>query len=224
MNHTNAPPWSSLTAPTLAARRRRERLARGGTALSLCLALFGFLYTLDAITGTDTIVTATSSIARGATIRHDDVVMTKVPASSITGNALHTIGKAVGSVAQHPIEAGQPLYAGSIGSAPTVKAGDTVLDIAVANSINGLIPGDAVSLVSAVGCEPDAQETQDRENGDGNQAAACTLADHATIMATKAKQSGSGDERDLLTVALNPESAIRVMKAGESGPIVAVHR
>lgn len=217
MNHTNAPPWSSLTAPTLAARRRRERLARGGTALFLCLALFGFLYTLDAITGTDTIVTAASSIARGATIQHDDVVMTKAPSSSITGNALHATDEAVGSIAQHPIEAGQPLYAGSIGSAPTVKAGDTVLDIAVANSISDLIPGDTVSLVSSAGCEPDEQEGAD------GQATACTLADHATIMAAKAKQSGGEDERDLLTVALNPQSAIRVMKAGESGPIVAVH-
>lgn len=103
MNHTNAPPWSSLTAPTLAARRRRERLARGGTALFLCLALFGFLYTMDAITGTDAIVTAASSIARGATIQHDDVVMTKAPSSSITGNALHATDEAVGSIAQHPI-------------------------------------------------------------------------------------------------------------------------
>lgn len=110
------------------------------------------------------------------------------------------------------------MYAGSIGSAPTVKAGDTVLDIAVANSISDLIPGDTVSLVSSAGCEPDEQEGAD------GQATACTLADHATIMAAKAKQSGGEDERDLLTVALNPQSAIRVMKAGESGPIVAVHR
>lgn len=184
----------------------------------LCLAVFGFLYSLDAITGTDTVVTAACPIARGATIRHDDVVMTKVPASPVTSKALHATAKAVGSIAQHPIETGQPLYAGSIGSAPTVRTGDTVLDITVANSVSGLIPGDMVSLVSAAGCEPDVQERAD------GQATACTLADHATIMAVKAKQGENGGERDLLTVALNPQSAIRVMKAGESGPIVAVHR
>ena len=221
MKHTNAPPWSfftSFAAPTLAARRRRARLFRGATAMFLCLAVFGVLYSLDAITGTDTIVTAATPIARGTTIRHDDVVMMTVPASPVTGKALHTTDKAVGSIAQHPIEAGQPLYAGSVGKTRTITTGDTVLDIAVANSINALIPGDTVSLVSAVGCEPTSQEH------DNEQPAACTLASQAMIMETKARQGGNSTEQNLLTVVLDPQSAIRVMKAGESGAIIAVHR
>lgn len=93
-----------------------------------------------------------------------------------------------------------------------------MLDITVANSINALIPGDTVSLVSAVGCEPTSQEHNNE------QPAACTLASQAMIMETKTRQDGNSTEQNLLTVALDPQSAIRVMKAGESGAIIAVHR
>lgn len=212
MKHTNPPPWSSFTAPTLAARRRRARLARSATAALLCLTVFGFLYSLDAITGTDSIVTATAPITRGATIRRDDVAMTKVPSSSITGNALHATATAVGSIAQHHIETGQPLYDGSIGDAPALAPGHTVLDVAVANNIDTVIAGDIVSLVSAFGCE-------DGTGQDG----LCTVAEQATVMKNGITRSTT-DGQTLLSVAITPESAIRVMKAGESGALIAVQR
>ena len=102
--------------------------------------------------------------------------------------------------------------------APTITTGDTELDIAVANSINALIPGDTVSLVSAVVFDPTSQDHY------YEQPAACTLASQAMSMETKARQDGNSTERKLLTVALDPQSAIREKTAGESGAIIAVLR
>lgn len=221
MKNVNAPPWSSLTAPTLGARRRRAKLARIATVACICMAAFGFLHTLDAITGTDTVVTAVSSIARGATIRQGDVALTRVPASSIANRALHATSEAEGAIAQSHIETGQPLYAADVGNAPSVAPGHTVLDITVANSVDTLISGDIVSLMSSAGC--------DRAQPNPAEPVACTLAEHAIVMGTGSndddEHSGQdGHGRGTLSLMLEPTVAMRVMMAAETGVIVAVYR
>ncbi|MBW3094675.1 flagella basal body P-ring formation protein FlgA [Bifidobacterium sp. 64T4] len=221
MKNVNAPPWSPLTAPTLGARRRRAKLARIATILCICMAVFGFLHALDAITGTDTVVTAVSSIARGTTIRQGDVALTRVPASPIVNGALHSAAEAEGSIAQSHIEAGQLLYGSSVAKAPTVMPGHTVLEIAVANNVEALIPGDTVSLVSSSGCEP-ASGT----DAGSAEPAACTLAERATVMEVGRnddEQIGRERGRETLSLIVEPDIAMRVMTAAETGVIVAVH-
>ena len=108
-----------------------------------------------------------------------------------------------------------------MGNAPSVASGHTVLDITVANSVDTLIPGDTVSLMSSAGC--------DQAQPNPAEPVACTLAEHAIVMGTGSndddEHSGQGGHgRRTLSLILEPTVAMRVMMAAETGVIVAVYR
>ena len=136
------------------------------------------------------------------------VVVTARPVrrgAPIIRDAMHASGEAVGRIAQTDLPAGQPLFPTPARDAPVVPSGHTVLDVMVANGGNMLTAGDTVSLMSSGGC--------------AEMAGMCTLADTALVMGLANEDQGAR-----LTVALPPDAALNVMKAGEVAAIVAVHR
>lgn len=174
-------------------------------AIFACLGMMAMLFVPLSLQRTATVVVTARPVRRGAVIRSRDVATREVPDSPIIRDAMHASGEAVGRIAQTDLPAGQPLFPTHARDAPVVPSGHTVLDVMVANGGNMLTAGDTVSLMSSGGCA----ET----------AGMCTLADTALVMGLSNEDQGA-----LLTVALPPDAALNVMKAGEVAAIVAAHR
>ncbi len=198
-------PWAQLTSPTLAGRRQRARLRRISVVAFACLSVLAVFSVMTSLQHSTTIIVAAHAIKRGETIRSQDIAVMKVPNSPITRNALQSSEEAVGKIAQIDFEANQPLSPTNARDAPVVPSGHTVLDVTVANGKTSLQAGDSVSLMSSVGCE----EVSD----------VCTLASKALVMGMADDDSGVR-----LSVALDPDAALNVMKAAELGAIIAVHQ
>ena len=94
--------------------------------------------------------------------------------------------------------------------APVAPTGTTVIEVRLASSVDDVLAGDQVRLVSAVGCE----------------GADCTLAENATVMNVgKPDATGAlgGNDR-LVSFAMPPEAAAKVMELQQAGAIMAVAR
>ena len=198
-------PWAQLTSPTLTGRRQRARLGRISVAVFACLSVLVTLSVMTSSQRTTTVIVAAHAIKRGATIRIQDITAMKIPDSAITRDALRSSEEAVGKIAQIDIDTDQPLFPTNARDAPVVPFGHTVLDVTVANGAATLYMGDTVSLMSSMGCE--------------EMSGVCTLADTALVMGTADDESGA-----LLSVALAPDTALKVMEAAELGAIIAVHQ
>ncbi|MBT1181486.1 flagella basal body P-ring formation protein FlgA [Bifidobacterium sp. CP2] len=202
-------PWTRLTRPTLAARRARVRAVRVAACCCLALACLMVLSVVESMTATVTVVVTARALARGETIGEGDVEMVEAPRSSPLDSALTSPEEAVGAIVQSDMAAGQPLFPGMARASPVPPAGSGVLEVAVSNDASALVPGDTVTLVSAVGCAEDEPQP-------------CVLAEQALVMAqAKATREGAAGAR--LTVAMRPDEVLRVMASAELGAIVSVH-
>ena len=111
---------------------------------------------------------------------------------------------------QIDIEAADPISTHMARDAPVAPTGTTVIEVRLASSVDDVLAGDQVRLVSAVGCE----------------GADCTLAENATVMNVgKPDAIGAlgGNDR-LVSFAMPPEAAAKVMELQQAGAIMAVVR
>ncbi|KAA8818169.1 hypothetical protein CSQ85_10035 [Bifidobacterium rousetti] len=240
----NTPPWARLMRPTLSARRLRARLVRLAAALCVALAVFATLSVYSSMTATASITVASRAIARGSVITRKDVTVIEVPASIAVEGATRSVDDVVGSIAQIDIDEHQPFHPTLTRTAPVIPPGRSAIEVHVSNDVADLLPGDTISLVSAVGCttrndiipEPSANAddgTADPTDPDGTGGPAagsetveqrqgpCTLTNQALVM-RPASVDDSGDTT--IEVAVEPDAAVRVMASADAGAIVAVEQ
>ncbi|MBT1173707.1 SAF domain-containing protein [Bifidobacterium sp. MA2] len=221
MTKNTTPPWARVMRPTLSGRRIRARLVRLAAALIAGLAVFVTLSSIGAMTATTSVVVASRDIARGSVIRRRDVTMVEVPASAATETALTAIDDVVGSVAQIDIGEHQPMYPSLTRDAPVIPPGRSALELKVSNDVSDLLPGDVISLVSAVGCAPAETAEHLGEVGGEEKEGLCTLTNQALVMGRPAT-SDSGVVT--IEVAVEPDAALRVMNSADVGAVVAVQQ
>ena len=143
-------------------------------------------------------VVAARSIRRGDIILAADVQLADMPVSAAGPSWTGNIEDVVGKVAQIDIEAADPISTHMARDAPVAPTGTTVIEVRLASSVDDVLAGDQVRLVSAVGCE----------------GADCTLAENATVMNVgKPDTTGAlgGNDR-LVSFAMPPEAAAQVME------------
>ena len=151
---------------SLRRRRMADALRRLTAALCVGLAvLFGLEAVLAAVE-TEPMVVAARSIRRGDIILAADVQLADMPVSAAGPSWTGNIEDVVGKVAQIDIEAADPISTHMARDAPVAPTGTTVIEVRLASSVDDVLAGDQVRLVSAVGCE----------------GADCTLAENATVM------------------------------------------
>ena len=192
---------------SLRRRRMADALRRLTAALCVGLAVLFGIEAVLAVVETEPMVVAARSIRRGDIILAADVQLADMPVSaagpSWTGNV-------VGKVAQIDIEAADPISTHMARDAPVAPTGTTVIEVRLASSVDDVLAGDQVRLVSAVGCE----------------GADCTLAENATVMnVDKPDTTGAlGSNDRLVSFAMPPEAAAKVMELQQAGAIMAVVR
>ena len=195
---------------SLRRRRMADALRRLTAALCVGLAVLFGLEAVLAVVETEPMVVAARSIRRGDIILAADVQLADMPVSAIGPSRAGNIEDVVGKVAQIDIEAADPISTHMARDAPVAPTGTTVIEVRLASSVDDVLAGDRVRLVSAVGCE----------------GADCTLAENATVMNVgKPDTTGAlgGNDR-LVSFAMPPEAAAKVMELQQAGAIMAVVR
>ena len=190
---------------SLRRRRMADALRRLTAALCVGLAVLFGLEAVLAVVETEPMVVAARSIRRGDIILAADVQLADMPVSAAGPSWTGNIEDVVGKVAQIDIEAADPISTHMARDAPVAPTGTTVIEVRLASSVD-----DQVRLVSAVGCE----------------GADCTLAENATVMNVgKPDATGAlgGNDR-LVSFAMPPEAAAKVMELQQAGAIMAVVR
>ena len=151
---------------SLRRRRMADALRRLTAALCVGLAVLFGLEAVLAVVETEPMVVAARSIRRGDIILAADVQLADMPVSAAGPSWTGNIEDVVGKVAQIDIEAADPISTHMARDAPVAPTGTTVIEVRLASSVDDVLAGDQVRLVSAVGCE----------------GADCTLAENATVM------------------------------------------
>ncbi len=194
---------------SLRRRRMADALRRLTAALCVGLAVLFGLEAVLAVVETEPMVVAARSID-GVTSLAADVQLADMPVSAAGPSWTGNIEDVVGKVAQIDIEAADPISTHMARDAPVAPTGTTVIEVRLASSVDDVLAGDQVRLVSAVGCE----------------GADCTLAENATVMNVgKPDAIGAlgGNDR-LVSFAMPPEAAAKVMELQQAGAIMAVVR
>ena len=193
---------------SLRRRRMADALRRLTAALCVGLAVLFGLEAVLAVVETEPMVVAARSIRRGDIILAADVQLADMPVSAAGPSWTGNIEDVVGKVAQIDIEAADPISTHMARDAPVAPTGTTVIEVRLASSVDDVLAGDQVRLVSAVGCE----------------GADCTLAENATVMNVgKPDAIGAlgGNDR-LVSFAMPPEAAAKVMELHVAGAFLAV--
>ena len=151
---------------SLRRRRMADALRRLTAALCVGLAVLFGIEAVLAVVETEPMVVAARSIRRGDIILAADVQLADMPVSAAGPSWTGNIEDVVGKVAQIDIEAADPISTHMARDAPVAPTGTTVIEVRLASSVDDVLAGDQVRLVSAVGCE----------------GADCTLAENATVM------------------------------------------
>lgn len=134
------------------------------------------------------------------------------------GYALDAANQAAGGIAQTDIAAGQPLFGAIVSRRPVAEPGQTVIDVRVTGTVDGIAAGDVMDLVSGTPCDASAGMTSSRDESAGGRS--CVLARSATAMDAAHDDAMTGGT--LITFALTPDEAISIINAQELGPIMAV--
>ncbi|WP_226803233.1 flagella basal body P-ring formation protein FlgA [Bifidobacterium cebidarum] len=194
-------------------------LRRIAAAACAGLAVLFALGTVTAYIATVPVVVAIRHISRGSTVNPTDVAVRHFPPSVVSDSMIGAVDDAAGRIASIDITNGDPILTHMTRAAPMVPAGSTVMDVQLTSSIDELVVGDTVQLVSAFGCGTDADRTITNEiKGDS-----CILADDALVMGISTTADSSyADGRQLVSFAMAPDAAARVMQLQEAGAIVAV--
>ncbi|MBT1163499.1 SAF domain-containing protein [Bifidobacterium felsineum] len=197
-------------------------LRRVAAATCAGLAVLFALETVTAHIATVPVVVATRHIAHGSTIGLSDMAIRYFPPSAASDSMLSSVDDVVGHIAHIDITVGDPILAHMARTAPVVPEGTTVIEVRLTSSVDELLAGDTVQLVSALGCETDAAGTNEDDDSNADHAH-CVLADAALVMGiNKTADTSYTDGRQLVSFAMDPDAAARVMRHQESGPIMAV--
>lgn len=218
--------FSIFQAPARGSLKRRRAFSyarRLAAALCAGLAVLFGLQALLATIETSPVVVAVNPIRRGAAITAEDVQVVAMPVGALGPSMVEETADVVGGIAQIDIAAGDAITVHMARNAPLAPTGTTVIAVRLASSPDELLPGDEVSLVSAVGCDGDD----------------CMLAEDALVMGVKGRGTSSddsdgggsgslgsvyGDDAKTVSCAMKPEDAARVMELQEAGAVIAVMR
>ena len=184
-----------LKRPTLRQRRMLRLTRRLMAACCTAIAAFATLQCVTASIVTQPVVVAARLIPRGARIGAEDV-----------------------EIRQTDIAAGQPLFGAIVSRRPVAEPGQTVIDVRVTGTVDGIAAGDVMDLVSGTPCDASAGTTSSRDESAGGRS--CVLARSATAMDAAHDDAMTGGT--LITFALTPDEAISIINAQELGPIMAV--
>lgn len=228
--------------------QQRRLIVMGRRLLSACCAGVAVWLTLQftaALVSRESVVIASTDIARGERLSDENLTVLDVPVSPMSELAAQSIDGLRGRIALAPMIRGQPVYESSLAVAPIPPVGSTTIEVRLASVPERLIAGDHVDLVSSVGCagaSASAEPGQSSESSADTEPAVCVLArDALTIVApivpynadSEGSQSNTAgllgqslEERTGLqvTVALDPDEALAVLAQQESGPLLAVSR
>lgn len=216
------------------------------------LSVFAALACVIGTVATRPVVVASHDIARGSALDRDALQVVEVPSSAVLDGAIASLDELDeplgGSVAQIDIAAGQPLFAPMVAATPVAPTGFTVVEVRLASLAGALRPGEEIALASAVGCAgsaPDGMEPADDAAAPGQAIGACVLVSRAVVMALPARggmygefngsgaapggsisSGGSGSDAyaadALVSLAMAPADALRVMASQEAGALLAV--
>lgn len=207
-----------LKRPTLRQRRMLRLTRRLMAACCTAIAAFATLQCVTASIVTQPVVVAARLIPRGARIGAEDVEIRQMPVSDGWDTALDAANQAAGGIAQTDIAAGQPLFGATVSRRPVAEPGQTVIDVRVTGTVDGIAAGDVMDLVSGAPCDASAGTTSSRDESAGGRS--CVLARSATAMDAAHDDAMTGGT--LITFALTPDEAISIINAQELGPIMAV--
>ncbi len=232
-------------------RRRRVMRTARRLAAACCagLSVFAALACVVGTVAMRPVVVASHDIARGGALDRDALRVVEVPSSAVLDGAIASLDELDeplgGNVAQIDITAGQPLFAPMVAATPVAPTGFTVVEVRLASLAGALRPGEEIALASAAGCAdsaPDGMEPADDTAAPGQAIGSCTLVSRAVVMALPAREgtyggfsgsgaapsgsSGSGSDAyaadALVSLAMAPADALRVMASQEAGALLAV--
>ena len=199
-----------LKRPTLRQRRMLRLTRRLMAACCTAIAAFATLQCVTASIVTQPVVVAARLIPRGARIGAEDVEIRQMPVSDGWDTALDAANQAAGGIAQ--------LFGAIVSRRPVAEPGQTVIDVRVTGTVDGIAAGDVMDLVSGTPCDASTGTTSSRDESAGGRS--CVLARSATAMDAAHDDAMTGGT--LITFALTPDEAISIINAQELGPIMAV--
>ena len=156
-----------LKRPTLRQRRMLRLTRRLMAACCTAIAAFATLQCVTASIVTQPVVVAARLIPRGARIGAEDVEIRQMPVSDGWDTALDAANQAAGGIAQTDIAAGQPLFGAIVSRRPVAEPGQTVIDVRVTGTVDGIAAGDVMDLVSGTPCDASAGTTSSRDESAG---------------------------------------------------------
>ncbi|MBT1173936.1 flagella basal body P-ring formation protein FlgA [Bifidobacterium sp. LC6] len=230
-------------AGSLKRRRMMHTLRRIAAAACAGLAVLFALQTVTSLIATVPVVVASHTIKRGSTIKTADVMIRHIPPRAVSDSMLSSIEEVTGRIAYIDIADGDPVLQQMAHDAPVVPQGATVLDVQLTSVARGLTTSDHVQLVSAMGCQSTQNSRNDSQSNNAQKSPAdtadasaspdtaddsavaenCVLADDAMVMGISTTADSSyNDGRQLVSFAMPPDAAARVLQFQEAGAIVAV--
>lgn len=183
--------------------------------------MFAALQSVRLSFATQPVVVVTQTIARGNTIERETVALRNVSFDDSLRGAFHSIDDAVGSIAQVDIPKNDVLMGAMARDAPTVPQGHTSIEVRLASSADGLLPGDKVTLSGAMASvadmQPDIADVHESPD-DPLDARLRTLSSNALLTAKPSK-----DTQGNITAifAMPPEEAAVVLQAQACSAVIA---
>ncbi|MFT8592393.1 MAG: SAF domain-containing protein [Bifidobacterium sp.] len=246
-SHSYGSRWQSRSSYDSLQRRRLQAhlrhllivLLSGLTVFAVCQSI------VQGLQRQIQVVVAARNVARGATLRAEDLGIVKVPDSAMTPHFILSIGAAEGRQSQTELKTGQPLVDGSIKDSPGIASGRTSIQIRLASVPAQIATGDSVRLVSSGTCSSrstteDAQHEGNDLNGLDESSSndesnsvlepLCVLADEAQVLQIAEKSNetllnsitSNREEETAVIFCVSPEEAMAILRQQEQAPILAV--
>lgn len=229
---------SDRTDNQLAVRRRLHTVRRLGASFCLGLAVFSLLQILMGLMGHREILVAASDIARG-----DIITTSMVSTRTMTGSydlpgSFSSPDQVLGQITRVSVTRDRPLLDVMVAGRHPEPPGTTSVSLHLSSSTDSLDPGDQVKLLAPHGCQPQEAVPSNlvvhptSATGDSGSDGPCVLSQQALILNLPPKPKTSSttgpdtstpkQEARLVTMAMEPDDAVRVLSMDPDTPLVAV--
>ncbi len=205
------------TSATPNGRRRSTRLHRILASVCAGLAVFAALQSMRLSFATQPVVVTTQAIAKGDPIERGTVELRDIPFDDSLRGAIHTIDDAIKSIAQVDIGKNEVVMASMARASPTVPQGHTSVEVRLASAVDGLLPGDRVTLSGAMATGLSMTDGSNASE-DLPTARLRTLSSDALLTA---KPSKDAQGNAVAVFAMPPEEAAIVLQAQSYSAVIA---
>jgi hypothetical protein len=183
-----------------------------------------------------------TEIQRGTPISADMVIAKQIPSDEAFTHALHNFNEATGRIAQVDIRAGSILLRDMMRDRPITPQGFSLISVRLMSGTDDITVGDTLNVMTITPCpnqqgsgllnpvqpnseRPDSdlsQLDQDQERHENiTDAQVCLLTDKAIAMNTAATQETEA-QSSIISLAMPPDDAARVLMAQEGADLIAV--